>query len=163
MKTISFFILLTNVVMLSAGYDYSTSAQPNTQFQNQNSSTMSPNYSTTPSTTSTFNTPNMIDNPNANQNPNTFRNPNATTFQPRMKTSLNINEDSSVLNNIRDNLTNYQGVSVSVYRGDVTLRGTIASQQEKDRIEREVRRISGVRTVDNQIQVVGNGAFPSRG
>lgn len=82
----------------------------------------------------------------------------APAVEPKMKMSLNTDKDSSVLSNIRKDLTNYQGVSVSVYRGDVTLRGTIASQAEKDRIEREIRRVSGVRTVDNQIQVVAPAA-----
>lgn len=140
-------MLLANVAVLSAAYDYSTSPQTtNSQYENPTPSPMNPN-------------PNMMNSPSWNQNPTTPANPNTTTFQPKMRTSLNVDEDSSVLNNIRNNLANYQGVSVSVYRGDVTLRGTIASQQEKDRIEREIKRISGVRTVDNQIQVVS----PSRG
>lgn len=86
---------------------------------------------------------------------------NPTNFAPQMRTSLNTSDDASVLTDIRKNLSSYQGVSVSVYRGDVTLRGTIGSQSEKDRIEKEIRRISGVRTVTNEIQVTGSGSTSS--
>ena len=71
---------------------------------------------------------------------------------PNMKSNLN-DDDSSVIDNIKQNLTNFPGISVSVFRGDVVLSGTANSQMEKDRIERDVRRISGVRSVDNQIQI----------
>lgn len=148
MKKLVFLALLANAAVLSAAYTYSN-ASGNSQMMTPMNSTMNPSDAS-----NTNNNPMTNSDATANPSP-------SPAFQPQMKMSLNGDADSSVLQNIRHNLTNYQGVSVSVYRGDVTLRGTIASQEDKDRIEREIKRISGVRTVDNQIQVVGSTTSPS--
>jgi len=43
-------------------------------------------------------------------------------------------------------------VRVSTTNGKVTLRGSVSSQAEKDRIENEVKALQGVQSVDNQLR-----------
>ena len=168
MKKLYFLALLTGMATLSAA-QYSASGSPATTsnpspyYTNPMMNNQNPNYDSNPSMTNRTWDSNPSNSPTYSNQTSTYAptNPNMNQVAPQMRTSLNTHEDASVLTDIRKNLTNYQGVSVSVYRGDVTLRGTIGSQSEKDRIEREIRRISGVRTVDNQIQVTSNGSMPS--
>lgn len=47
----------------------------------------------------------------------------------------------------------YQGVSFDVNNGNVTLRGTVDSQENRNKVEEAVRKIEGVRNVNNQITI----------
>lgn len=70
--------------------------------------------------------------------------------------------DADVAKKVRDELSSYDNVSVQINNGEVTLRGTVDSQNDKDKIEKKLRSIRGVRNVNNQITVRGTNGT-SRG
>ncbi|MEO6417851.1 MAG: BON domain-containing protein [Polyangiaceae bacterium] len=45
------------------------------------------------------------------------------------------------------------GVKITTSSGKVTLKGTVVSDDEKDRIESEVKKVPGVQSVDNELKV----------
>jgi osmotically-inducible protein OsmY len=47
----------------------------------------------------------------------------------------------------------YEQVTVSVENGDVTLEGTVKSWEDKEKVEKEVRHIEGVKSLDSQLTV----------
>ena len=47
------------------------------------------------------------------------------------------------------------GITATVFNGKVTLMGVVHSEAEKNMVERAVRNLKGVKTVDNQISVSG--------
>lgn len=49
----------------------------------------------------------------------------------------------------------YPNVTFSIHRGDVTLSGSVDTQDDKNKIEDNVRKIKGVRQVNNQITLTG--------
>src|SRR5215831_11476099 len=70
-------------------------------------------------------------------------------------TSGNISDDSAVQTAVDKKLTNDPGLSdlgvtATVTNGKVTLIGMVHSQAEKSQVERAVRSIKGVKSVDNQ-------------
>lgn len=54
-----------------------------------------------------------------------------------------------------------KNVTFDVNNGNVLLRGTVSSADEKNSIEQNVRKINGVRNINNQILVQGQGAQPN--
>lgn len=52
----------------------------------------------------------------------------------------------------------YSNVQANVSNGNVTLSGTVNSQDDKDRLGGIIGGINGVRSVTNQVQVQGNGS-----
>lgn len=52
--------------------------------------------------------------------------------------------------------TNAKNIKIITVRGIVTLRGPVASSQEKDAIERKVKDVQGIIRVDNQLEVTRN-------
>lgn len=50
-------------------------------------------------------------------------------------------------------VTKYNNVNASVNNGYVTLQGTVASQEDKNDLEQKVRKMDGVRGVNNQVTV----------
>ena len=72
----------------------------------------------------------------------------------------NANSDQEILRKIHDNLSSswfskgYHDVSYDVSNGIVTLRGSVDTIDNKSKAEDSVRRIPGVRQVNNQITVV---------
>jgi osmotically-inducible protein OsmY len=50
------------------------------------------------------------------------------------------------------------GIKITSSNGNVRLRGTVSSEDEKRRIEEKVRKVTGVQSVDNQLQVSGQGS-----
>jgi osmotically-inducible protein OsmY len=48
-------------------------------------------------------------------------------------------------------------LDVEVNEGAVTLKGKVELEKQKERATRIVRKIKGVRSVDNQLEVVGRG------
>src|SRR5690242_9335133 len=50
------------------------------------------------------------------------------------------------------------GLQVDVHQGAVTLRGTVEEQKQKDKATRLAKKVAGVKSVDNQLQVVQRGA-----
>jgi len=72
--------------------------------------------------------------------------------------SGNIPDDSTIQAAIDKKLSNDPqlstlGVTATVLNGKVTLIGSVHSQAEKNQVERAVRAIKGVKSVDNQITV----------
>lgn len=52
--------------------------------------------------------------------------------------------------------TNAKNIKIITIRGVVTLRGPVASAQEKDAIEEKVNDVQGILKVDNQLEVTRN-------
>jgi len=72
--------------------------------------------------------------------------------------STSINEDSAVQSAIDKKISNDPslsslGITAMVLDGKVTLMGILHSEAEKARVERAIRAIKGVKTIDNQISV----------
>ena len=67
--------------------------------------------------------------------------------------------DREIAKNVEDNLkpgwisAGFETVSFDVFNGNVTLRGTVETLKDKEKIERNIRDISGVRNINNQIKV----------
>jgi hyperosmotically inducible protein len=56
----------------------------------------------------------------------------------------------------KDLSTNAHNVKIITVDGTVTLRGPVASAEEKARIDREARAVAGVKKVDNQLEIAAN-------
>jgi len=78
------------------------------------------------------------------------------------KTSLDQNEnkvDIGITSSIRKSVvdtkmsTNAQNVKIITQDGNVTLRGPVKTQEEKNRIEEIARSVAGVKAVDSQLEV----------
>ena len=78
------------------------------------------------------------------------------------KTPLDQNENSvdiGITANIRKSVvdtkmsTNAQNVKIITQDGNVTLRGPVKNQEEKNRIEEIARNVAGVKAVDSQLEV----------
>jgi osmotically-inducible protein OsmY len=70
--------------------------------------------------------------------------------------------DDQIYDNVRRKLADDQVVKggameVEVKDGVVTLRGKVESDQQKTRAAKIAHKISGVKQVDNQLEVVGKG------
>lgn len=67
--------------------------------------------------------------------------------------------DADLAKNIRDKLAGgwfsegYDQVTVRVFNGDVTLGGSVKSQADKEKVEKEVRNMDGVRNLNSTIAV----------
>ena len=48
------------------------------------------------------------------------------------------------------------GITASVMNGKVTLLGTVKSDSLKNQVEKMVRRVKGVKDIDNQITVIAD-------
>lgn len=82
----------------------------------------------------------------------------ATTTAPAATTS--VNDDAAIQSAIdkkmaEDATLSTVGVSITVSNGKATLIGTVDTQALKNQVERLVRSVKGVRTVDSQIIVSG--------
>src|SRR6478672_11052742 len=67
--------------------------------------------------------------------------------------------DDSIYDNVRrklasDPVVKGGGLQVDVKQGAVTLRGTVEEQKQKDRATKLARKISGVKSVANELTVV---------
>lgn len=74
-------------------------------------------------------------------------------------TQASVNVDTKIQNEIDKRLTDDStfsslGITATVLDAKVTLLGTVKSQELKDQVERMVRQIKGVKSVDNQITVL---------
>ena len=74
----------------------------------------------------------------------------------RVATTPGETDDLSIANSVRNFLAKdtahvYRNVDVSVVKGSVTLRGTVANQQDGERLYDEIARIPGVISVENQL------------
>ena len=81
--------------------------------------------------------------------------PPATTTD----TQASVNVDTKIQNEIDKRLTDDStfsslGITATVLDAKVTLLGTVKTQELKDQVERMVRQIKGVKSVDNQITVL---------
>ena len=67
--------------------------------------------------------------------------------------------DDMIYDNVRIKLASDQivkggGIQVESHQGVVTLRGTVQEEKQKDKATRLAKKINGVKSVDNQLQVV---------
>ena len=70
--------------------------------------------------------------------------------------------DDAIYDNVRrklasDPIVKGGGLQVDVKEGVVTLRGTVEEQKQKDKAAKLAKGIAGVKSVDNQLQVVQRG------
>ena len=83
----------------------------------------------------------------------------ATTAPSTTDTQSSVNVDTKIQNEIDKRLTDDStfsslGITATVLDAKVTLLGTVKTQELKDQVERMVRQIKGVKSVDNQITVL---------
>lgn len=72
--------------------------------------------------------------------------------QAAMGDNMNLN-DSDISLKIKSTVEPYKDIKVTSEEGRVTVTGTVASQQEKDRIMNDIRKVSGVKSVDDRLNV----------
>ena len=94
----------------------------------------------------------------ATQPPVIINGQSAPTTAGGTSTATNLSDDSAVQNAVDKKLNNDPalsalGITASVNSGKVTLLGMVHSQSEKAQVERAVRSIKGVKSIDNQITV----------
>lgn len=79
-------------------------------------------------------------------------------LQDRMATndSFATDEDRNLGRRIRDFLRGQQNIMIKINNGNVTLRGTVNSADDIDRIEMNVKKMPGVRSLNNQITLRDN-------
>lgn len=75
-------------------------------------------------------------------------------------------DDQKISNDVQDELNTwfsnaYKKITFTVNQGAVTLRGTVETQKDRAAIVDKVRKIKGVRSVNNQINVSGEQNAPS--
>ncbi len=63
--------------------------------------------------------------------------------------------DKQVYKRLKDALSRYENVNISVNNGDVTLRGFVNSQSDRRAIEEKIQGLDGVRNITNNIKVKG--------
>ncbi len=73
-----------------------------------------------------------------------------------------ITTDDAIYDNVRrklasDPVVKGGGLQVDVKQGVVTLHGTVEEQKQKDKATKLAKGIAGVKSVDNQLQVVQRG------
>ena len=71
--------------------------------------------------------------------------------------------DDAIYDNVRRRLASDQlvkggGLKVDVHQGVVTLSGSVEEQKQKDRATKLTKKIPGVKSVDNQLQITRKGA-----
>ena len=72
--------------------------------------------------------------------------------------------DTDIINSIRNTLSSgwfskgFQDVTFDVYNGEVNLKGSVDSLDDKIKVEQGVKKIDGVKQVNNQIGIVGTNA-----
>ncbi len=109
------------------------------------------NYSANPSTNTNSNT-------NAKQNQSTERTNETSRFLAAADERY-ASGDQKLAKDIHDKLSSgifskgYEQVAVDVRDGAVTLTGTVPTQADKDKVEKEVRNISGVRSLTSKIAI----------
>jgi osmotically-inducible protein OsmY len=67
--------------------------------------------------------------------------------------------DDAIYDNVRrrlasDPIVKGGGLQVDVKQGAVTLRGTVEEQKQKDKATKLTKKVAGVKSVDNELQVV---------
>jgi len=105
--------------------------------------------------------------PNAD---NTGRNVRDRSSQAVTSGNQSENEsDRTITQNIRQALmtddslsTDAKNIKVITINGLVTLRGPVNSDREKNEIGRKVKNISGVRNIDNQLEIIRNDQAGNR-
>jgi len=71
--------------------------------------------------------------------------------------------DDSIYDNVRrklasDPIVKGGGLQGDVKEGAVTLRGTVEEQKQKEKATKLAKKVAGVKSVDNELQVVQRGA-----
>lgn len=61
--------------------------------------------------------------------------------------------DTDINLEVKRTVEPYKDITIKSDNGDVTVSGTVSSQQEKDRILREIRNVNGVRNVNDKLDV----------
>jgi osmotically-inducible protein OsmY len=74
-----------------------------------------------------------------------------------------VTSDDAIYDNVRrrlasDPIVKGGGLEVDVKQGVVTLRGTVEEQKQKDKATKLAKKVAGVKSVDNQLQVAQRGA-----
>lgn len=78
---------------------------------------------------------------------------------PAVEKTNETDEDRSITNRIHEaisrdtTLTDFRSIQVSTSNGTVTLKGTIANDNEKNDLTRKIKGMNGVKDVDNQLEV----------
>jgi len=83
----------------------------------------------------------------------------STAAPPTSNTQQSLNVDTNIQTQIDNRLSNDPvfsslGITATVLDAKVTLLGTVKTQDLKDQVERMVKQVKGVKSVDNQITVL---------
>jgi len=83
------------------------------------------------------------------------RDSNAKTSLDQNENKVDIGITASIRKSVVDTKmsTNAQNVKIITQDGNVTLRGPVKTQEEKNRIEEIARSVAGVKAVDSQLEV----------
>lgn len=86
------------------------------------------------------------------------RDANAKTPIDQNENKVDIGITASIRKSVVDTKmsTNAQNVKIITQDGNVTLRGPVKTQEEKNRIEEIARNVAGVKAVDSQLEVESN-------
>lgn len=94
------------------------------------------------------------------QQPQQYNQSSAMNNGSSMQSNMGMSQDDmQMAKKIRDKLNSpamgkgFEQVTVESSGGNVTLKGMVSSQSDKDRVEMEVRKMDGVKSVNNQIQL----------
>jgi osmotically-inducible protein OsmY len=86
--------------------------------------------------------------------------PTDSTKEQTSDTQALANNDQSLTQQLRDSIeddasfsADAKTVQIITAENTVTLRGTVASQAEKDQLEAKAKQLAGIKNVDNQLQV----------
>lgn len=66
--------------------------------------------------------------------------------------NINLN-DNDITIKVKNTVEPYKDIKITSEEGRVTVTGTVASQQEKDRIMNDIRKVSGVKSIDDKLSV----------
>jgi hypothetical protein len=88
--------------------------------------------------------------------------PTAAVADPENDATTNVTDDTTIKAAIDKKLQDIAelspyAITITISRGSVTVVGTVPSDEVKEKIEKLVRAVKGVKQIDNQIVVVSEG------
>lgn len=145
--------MLKNTVFLTVTVALATFGSVNAAYNSYSDN------SQTPSTSSYYHSQNRNINDYDNNSDATLNSPNFSRNDSAFTNRSEIVSDQDLTKKIRDKIGSgwfsrgYEDVQVAVNNGNVTLAGTVRTIDDKQKVEKEVRKIDGVKNVDNRISV----------
>jgi osmotically-inducible protein OsmY len=151
-------------------YDVNTNRGSNQNFRNdynqnfQDNTNMNRNYQDNNSNFRNQNSNFQNTNSTYRDNTTSYGSDNTSTTNNRMSKDANgkVISDEDISKNIYNKIKSgwftkgYDQVTVQVRNGMVTLMGNVNTWEDKDKVEKEVRKVDGVASINNQITVLNS-------